>query len=185
MEVNLSQYDNTWYKPGRNIFVRTLWYVTNVVFFMNPLNPISGIKVILLRIFGAKVGAGVIIKPGVNIKYPWYLLIGNHVWIGERVWIDNLAQVTIGDNVCISQGAMLLTGNHNYKNPGFDLIVRGITLEHGVWIGAQAIVCPGVTCRRNSILTVYSVAVSSLDENKIYQGNPAVFIRQRIFETKD
>ena len=80
---------------------------------MNPLNPFSGLKVFLLQLFGAKVGKGVVIKPNVNIKYPWLLEIGDYTWIGERAWIDNLAQVKIGKNCCISQGAMLLCGNNN------------------------------------------------------------------------
>ena len=80
-----------------------------------------------------------VIKPSVNIKYPWRLTIGSFVWIGEGVWIDNLENVVIGDNVCISQGAMLLCGNHNYKKTTFDLIVGSITLEDGVWVGAQSV----------------------------------------------
>jgi acetyltransferase-like isoleucine patch superfamily enzyme len=59
------------------------------------------------------------IKPSVNIKYPWLLEVGDHVWIGEEVWIDNLAKVRIGSNVCISQGAMLLTGNHDFTKSTF------------------------------------------------------------------
>lgn len=134
----------------------------------------------LLKLFGAKVGSGVVIKPGVNIKYPWKLIIGDFSWIGEDVWIDNIEQVIIGSNVCISQGAMLLTGNHNYKSVSFDLVIGSITLEEGVWIGAQAVVCPGVSCGSHSILTVGSVAPKNLEPYSIYQGNPAIKIRNRI-----
>jgi len=125
------------------------------------------------------VGQGVLIKPSVNIKYPWLLEIGNNVWIGEGVWIDNLAKVTIGDNVCISQGAMLLCGNHDYKKSTFDLIIGEILLEEGVWIGAKTVVCPGVTCKPHSILTVGSVASKDLEPYSIYKGNPAVFVKNR------
>ena len=100
-------------------------------------NPSSCLKVRLLRMFGAKMGRGVIIKPSVNIKYPWNLVVGDYTWIGENVWIDNLTQVTMGRNVCISQGAMLLCGNHNYRKTTFDLMIGSITLEDGVWVGAQ------------------------------------------------
>lgn len=158
----------------------TLWYFVNVLFFINPLNPVSGIKVKLLRLFGAKIGTGVVIKPGVNIKYPWKMEIGNYCWIGEKVWIDNLGKVTIGNNVCISQGAMLLCGNHNYKKSTFDLIVKDIFLEDGVWIGAQSVVCPGVICKSHSILVINSVANKDLGPYSIYQGNPAVKVRERI-----
>jgi putative colanic acid biosynthesis acetyltransferase WcaF len=180
VKTDLSKYDNSWYHPGRKV-VCIVWYFVNVLFFASHIIPFSGLKIWLLRLFGAKVGCGVIIKPGVNIKYPWKLVIGDYSWIGEDVWIDNLEEVIIGSNICISQGAMLLTGNHNYKSEAFELIINPITLEEGVWIGAQAVVCPGVSCGSHSILTVGSVACKNLEPYSIYQGNPAVKTRNRIY----
>ena len=119
-----------------------------------------GIKVALLRMFGAKIGKGLVIKNNVIIKSPWNLIIGDHCWLGEACWIDNLDRVVIGNNVCISQGALLLT-------------------EDGAWIGAKTVVCPGVRVHRNAILTVGSIATKDMEENGIYQGNPAVRIRER------
>src|SRR5688500_1251211 len=136
MKVDLARYNNEWYSPGGNGIKRVIWYYVNAIIFHSSWIPINFIKVRLLRLFGATVGENVTIKPLVNIKYPWYLKIGNNVWIGENVWIDNLATVRVGDNCCLSQGAMLLTGNHNYKKTTFDLMVDGIILEDGVWIGA-------------------------------------------------
>ncbi|MDT0685246.1 WcaF family extracellular polysaccharide biosynthesis acetyltransferase [Autumnicola psychrophila] len=179
MKTDLSKYDNSWYQPGGRIKI-LLWYFTNVLFFQNTLNPSSGSKVALLKLFGAKIGQGVVIKPGVNIKYPWKLEIGMNTWIGEKVWIDNLEMVKIGKNVCLSQGAMLLCGNHNYKKSSFDLIIKEINLEDGVWIGAQSIVCPGVICKSHSILAVSSVANKDLEPYLVYQGNPAVEVRERV-----
>lgn len=111
-KVNNKLY-NTTIEIGANSLVRICWYVFNILFFKNSLNPISSLKVLLLKLFGAKIGTGVVIKPGVNIKYPWKLSVGNDSWIGEEVWIDNLSQVTIGSSVTISQGALLLTGSHD------------------------------------------------------------------------
>lgn len=180
-KTNLSKFDNAWYSPGGNSLKRILWYLTNIVWFKSGF-PINGFKVFLLRLYGAKIGSGVVIKPRVNVKYPWKLEIGNNVWIGEGVWIDNLGMVNIGDNVCLSQDAFLLCGNHDYKKEAFDLIVGDILLEQGVWIGAKAIVCPGVTCFSHSVLAVGSVATSNLDAYKIYQGNPAQVIRERVIK---
>jgi len=131
-------------------------------------------------LFGAKTGKNIILKPRINIKYPWFLEIGNNCWIGENVWIDNLTTVKIGNNLCISQGAYLLTGNHNYKKETFDLIVKEIILEDGVWIGAKSVVSPGVVCRSHSILTVGSIAVRDMEQYGIYQGNPAVLKKYRV-----
>lgn len=177
-KVFLSTFSNNWYKPG-STFKILVWYFVNAVFFISPLFPFSGFKVFLLKFFGAKIGKGVLIKPSVNIKYPWLLEIGNHVWIGEKVWIDNLARVVIGDNVCISQGAMLLFGNHDYKKTTFDLMVKEIHLEEGAWIGARAVVCPGVTVKSHAILSVGSVATKDLEPYSIYQGIPAVKVKSR------
>ena len=182
MRTCLFLYNNSWYNPGGGLFKRLVWYITNVLFLLNPLNPFSGIKVRLLRLFGARVGTGVNIKPSVNIKYPWLLEIGDYTWIGENVWIDNLARVKIGSNVCVSQGAMLLCGNHNYKKPTFDLMIGEITLEDGSWVGAQAVVCPGVTLRTHAVLGVGSVANHDLEAYTIYQGNPAVKVRERVID---
>jgi len=174
----LAQFDNSWYNPGGSSFKRVLWYITNAVFF-NSSFPINGIKLFLLKLFGCKVGRGIVLKPHVNIKYPWKLTIGNHVWIGESVWIDNLDEIFIGDNVCISQGALLLCGNHNYKKTGFDLITGKIKIDESAWIGAKSIVCPGVTIGENAILMVNSVATRDLDPNGIYRGNPAIKVKER------
>jgi len=179
-KTELSKYDNSSYKTGKSLIIRALWYYINILFFKNSLNTVNFSKVFFLRLFGAKVGKGVVIKPSVNIKYPWRLKIGDHVWIGENAWIDNLADVEIGDNCCISQGAMLLCGNHNYKKPTFDLIVGRIILEEGTWIGANSIVTPGIVCKSHSILAVGSVAAKDLQNYTIYQGNPAVEVRKRI-----
>lgn len=180
-QVDLSTYDNSWYKPGSRIII-LLWYIINSVCFNSYLFPISFIKIIILRIFGAKVGKGVVIKPKVNIKYPWKLTIGNHVWIGEQVWIDNLADVIIEDQVCLSQGVFLLTGNHDYSKTTFDLMINSITLKKGCWIGAQSTVCPGVTCHSHSVLAVQSVATRDLEAYYIYQGNPAEKVKKREFK---
>jgi putative colanic acid biosynthesis acetyltransferase WcaF len=180
MKVDLSKY-NTALKTSK--LKALIWYFMNVLFFINPLNPISSLKVYILRVFGAKIGRNVLIKPGVSIKYPWLLDIGNHVWIGENVWIDNLAKVTIDDNVCISQGAMLLCGNHNYKKSTFDLIVGSIHLKEGAWIGAKSIICPKITINSHAVLSVNSLANCDLEAYSIYQGNPAVKIRDRKIES--
>lgn len=181
-QTDLLYYNNYPYQPGGNALKRLLWYYTNLIFFKSGWFPFYGFKVLLLRMFGAKIGKQVEFKPCVNIKYPWNLNIGDEVWIGENVWLDSLVMITIGSNVCLSQGSMLLTGSHNYKKPSFDLVTGPITLEDGVWIGARAIVNQGVTIHSHAILAAGSVTTKDLDEYSIYQGNPAVKIRPRIIE---
>jgi putative colanic acid biosynthesis acetyltransferase WcaF len=177
--VRLNHYDNTGYKPGSK-GKRILWYFTNVIFFKTLLPLPSIVKVKLLRVFGAKVGHSVILKPDINIKYPWFLEMGDCCWVGEGVWIDNLAHVKLGDNVVLSQGSYLLTGSHNYKKKSFDLITGKIVIEDGVWIGAKSVVCPGVICKSHSVLSAGSTATTDLEKYQIYQGNPAKPKRSRV-----
>ena len=177
-KVDLSVYNSLNYQPGAK-WKRSLWYLISVLFFINPLSFSYGLKRSLLRIFGAKIEKGVIIKPRVHIKYPWFLEIGKNSWIGEGVWIDNLAKVSIGDNVCLSQGVVLQTGNHDYQKKHFDLIIKGIHIKSGAWIGSFGIIAPGVKVGTHAVLTIGSVATSNLMAYSIYKGNPAQKIRQR------
>jgi putative colanic acid biosynthesis acetyltransferase WcaF len=182
-ETDLSTFDNSDYRPG-SIIARAIWYLTNLLFIHNKWFPFMGFKRFILRLFGSKVGKGVVIKPGVNIKYPWKLKIGDHTWIGEDVWIDNLGQVDIAAHCCVSQGAQLLCGNHNYKKSTFDLIVGDIKLEKGVWIGAKSIVTGGVTVHSHAVLSVNSVASQDLDAYSIYVGIPAAKVRERKIQSE-
>lgn len=187
MTTNLQHYDEYNKAYGQGIgaskLKQILWFICSVLFVRNPLHPFSCVRKWTLQLFGATIGEATIIRPGVQVKYPWKLKVGNHVWLGENSWIDNLAQVEIGDHTCISQGAMLCTGNHNYHSPRFELITKPIILHDAVWIGARAIVCPGVTAHSHAMLTVGSVANTDLDSFGVYQGNPASLKRKRVLRS--
>jgi len=180
MKVNLDLYDNSWYRPGGSAIQRLLWYIVNAFFFQTAIFPVNGFKIFLLRMFGAAIGKNVVIKPSVNIKYPWLLSIGDFSWIGEKVWIDNLGQVDIGANCCISQGAFILCGNHHYGKSTFDLIVKPVSIEEGSWIGAKCILAPGSIMKEGAMLSAGSFASGLLEAYTIYQGNPALPIKKRV-----
>jgi putative colanic acid biosynthesis acetyltransferase WcaF len=124
---------------------------------------------------------GVVLKPGVRVKYPWRLSIGKHSWVGEDVWIDNLVEVRIGANACVSQRAYLCTGNHDWSDQSFGLRVLPIVLEDGSWVGAGALVCPGVRIGHCGVAAAGSVVTKSIPAFEIHSGNPALFVKRRIF----
>jgi len=183
LKVNISDYDarNKDYTKsiGASRLKQTLWFIFSPILIQNSFIPFSGFRKWVLCMFGASIGMAPIIRPGVRIKYPWKLSMGDHVWLGEDCWIDNLTDVKIGSHVCISQGAMLCTGNHNYHSSEFELIMKPIILEYGAWIGARGLICPGVTAHSHSMLTAGSVATNDMDAFGIYQGNPAVRVKSR------
>jgi putative colanic acid biosynthesis acetyltransferase WcaF len=176
--VDLSKFNNAWYDPGRGLLVRGLWYIVNELFFKSSF-PFYQPKRLLLRLFGAKIGKGVVIKPHVYIKYPWKLKIGNYSWIGEEVRIDNLDEFIIGNNVCISQRCFLVCGNHDFSKTTFDLKTGKIILEDGVWTGAGSIILPNTHLKSHSVLLAGSVFYGTMEPYTIYKGNPAVLIKYR------
>ena len=163
-------------------FRYALWLLTSNIFFLTNIPYPNKFKVLILKLFGGEIGNKVVIKPWVKIKFPWLLTLGNAVWLGESVWIDNISEIKIGDNVCISQGALLITGNHNYSSKLFELNSKPIKIEDGVWICAKTIVIGGVTIHSHAVLAINSMASCDLPSYSIYSGNPAIFIKNRIIE---
>ncbi len=179
-QVQLKSYDNSWFDPGRSALWRAAWFLLGSPLFRSRLLPVSSFRVRLLRLFGARVGDGVVIRHDVNIKYPWHLVIGDDCWIGERVWIDSLTTVRIGRDVCISQGAYLCTGNHNWSDPAFGLMIAPIQLNDGAWAGAMCLLTPGAVLGNGAVAAAGSVVSGTIPDFEIYAGNPAVFLKKRV-----
>ncbi len=168
------------YTPGAPYWKQLLWHFLGSPLVQSYCLPFSNLKVAVLRLFGAKIGNGVRIKPGVKVKFPWRLQVNDYVWIGENVWIDNLAPVVLESHVCLSQQVYLCTGNHDWSDPAFQLKIAPIRIQAGSWIAARATIGPGVTVEPGAVLTLGGVAVRSLDTMTIYAGNPAQAIKQRV-----
>jgi putative colanic acid biosynthesis acetyltransferase WcaF len=134
----------------------------------------------LLRTFGARLGAGGRIKPGLLVTFPWRLSIGDHCWLGEQLWIDNLAPVSLGDRVCLSQGAYLCTGNHDFRSPGFELRLGPITVGSNAWIAARAVLAPGCVIGTGAVVGLGAVVSGSVPAGAIVRGNPAVVVGERL-----
>lgn len=176
--MNLNHFKIKNFDRGRPFLVEALWLVIRGILFSTWI-PGSGWRCLILRGFGARIGKNVNIKPYVRIKFPWKLRIGDFSWVGENAWIDNLAEVHIGSNVCVSQGVYICTGNHDYKKESFDLITSPVVVEDGSWLCAFSKIAPGVTIKRNSVVGFGSVVVKNTEEDAVYSGNPAVAIRKR------
>jgi putative colanic acid biosynthesis acetyltransferase WcaF len=179
-QADLSVYSPGNFQRGAGTLKEALWLVVRLLLFQLCPFSCSGLKRWILRLFGARIGIDVVIKPQVKITFPWKLEVGDHVWLGEECWLLNLERITIGNHVCVSQRAFLCTGNHNYTSPTFDLIVKPIVVENGAWLGAGCWVGPGVRVGAHAVLTAGAVASKNLDGFGIYSGNPAVHVKQRV-----
>ena len=178
--VQLASYDNSWYQPGRSAVWRATWFFLGAPLLRSAWLPSASMRVSLLRFFGARVGRGVTIKPSVHVKYPWHLTVGDHCWIGEHAWIDNLTTVRLESNVCISQGAYLCTGNHDWSDPHFGLMIAPIHLSEGSWAGAKCILAPGVHLGRCAVAAAGAVVTGDIPDFAIYAGNPAQYVKTRV-----
>lgn len=182
LQVDLSVPDNSELDRGAPFLREAMWFFVGLPLLRSALIPSSGFRSWLLRRFGAKIGKQVYFKPGLRVKFPWYLEVGDYSWLGEDLWIDNLAPVTIGAHVCVSQGVYLCTGNHDWALTNMKLFRKPIVLERGSWVGARATVCPGVVVREGAIVTVGSVASKNIPPYEIHAGNPAAFVRRRVLK---
>ncbi|MEB3421669.1 WcaF family extracellular polysaccharide biosynthesis acetyltransferase [Salipiger marinus] len=173
----LDLFKNSNFERGASKLTELIWMMVQAWFFGSWL-PGSGWRVRLLRAFGATIGQGVVIKPHVTVKFPWRLKIGSHVWIGERVWIDNLAQVTLCDHACISQGAYLCTGSHDWSAQAFTLVTKPIFVGKGAWVGARSSLAPGAVLGDGAILAMGSLGRGRIPAMTVHRADGKSLERQ-------
>nr|WP_197483244.1 DapH/DapD/GlmU-related protein [Rhodococcus sp. 852002-51564_SCH6189132-a] len=161
VDRDLSKFSGAGYAKGRSVLVQIAWLCVSGAVFTRWWCP-SKIRVLILRLFGASVGEGVLIRHGVKIHWPWKLSIGNNTWIGEQVWILNLEPVSIGSNVCVSQGVFLCAGSHDRKSSTFEFDNGPIRIEDQVWIAARATVLRGVTIGHHSTIGATALVTSDV-----------------------
>lgn len=177
MDLNLFAVEKDF--RGRSaIFVQLWWLVQSLLIHTSP-QFMYGWRRFLWRLFGAKLGETVLIRPSARVTYPWKVKVGAHSWIGDNVVLYSLAPIEIGDNSVISQGTHLCAGTHDYTKIDFPLIARSIIVENEVWIAASCFVAPGITIKRGAIIGACSVVLNDVKEATICAGNPAREIRHR------
>ena len=181
--VDLSKFKNPEFDRGASRIREALWLLLRQGLFRSNPFKMYGLKAGVLRTLGATLGARFVCKPNVNITFPWRFTAGNDCWLGDEVYILNLAPVALGHNVCISQRVFLCTGSHDWGDPAFGLIVKPITIEDGAWICANVFIGPGVTIGRNCVVTAGSVVTQDLPPDMICSGQPCVPVKPRIFRT--
>lgn len=164
---------------GKGPLTCQLWWLTQSFFFATSPQFLYGWRVFLLRLFGAKIGKKVIIRPSARVTYPWKLSIGDHSWIGDHVDLYTLGKITIGSNVVISQRSYLCTGSHDFTKSDFPIYAKPIFIEDGAWLATDVFVAPGVTIHRNSVVGARSSVFNDLAPNYVYVGSPAKSIKPR------
>ncbi len=165
---------------GRSPVVVQIWWIVQALFFRNSPQVCYGFRRWLLRLFGAKVGKGALIRPSVKITYPWKVKIGSFSQIGDDVVIYSFADITIGNSTVISQKSYLCSGTHDFRSPSFEIQSVPITIEDQAWLAADVFVAPGVTVGQGTVVGARSSVFNDLPPMMICTGSPARPVRPRI-----
>jgi acetyltransferase-like isoleucine patch superfamily enzyme len=158
-------------------------YLYNLVCSLLPETRFFVLKTFMLRICNVTVGNNVKICSSVKILGSGKLNLGDNVWIGPecRFYIAKNTLVSIGENVDIAPCVYFGTGTHKISHSIIKAAGEGIGLDihvkSGVWIGARAVILPGVTIEECVVVGAASLVNKNLPSRTICAGNPCKFIK--------
>jgi putative colanic acid biosynthesis acetyltransferase WcaF len=165
---------------GKSAFTVQLWWLVSDTIFRGSPQVLYGLRRMLLRLFGAKIGKKVLIRPTARITFPWKLRVGDYAWIGDFTELYNIAEIDIGANAVISQYAQLCTGSHDPQDPAFPIVAAPITVESEAWVAMGAMLYPGVRVGRGAVVAARSVLRGDARDMLVYAGSPARPIANRL-----
>jgi putative colanic acid biosynthesis acetyltransferase WcaF len=158
---------------GRSAWFVQLWWLFDALVVRPSPQVLYFWRRFALRMFGARIGRNVLIRPGVRVTFPWKVEIGDHCWIGDNATLYSIAEITIGESSVVSQDAYLCTATHDHSDISFSLVASPIIIEPECWIAARAFVGPGVRIGRGAVVGACSVLLSDVPPATIVAGTPA------------
>jgi len=158
---------------GRAGWVVLLWQVVQGTLFAWSPQPAYGWRRGLLRLFGARIGAGVLVRPTARVTYPWKVALADHAWIGDHAELYSLGAIEVGEHAVISQRCYLCTGTHDYQRIDFPLVATPIRVEAQAWVATDCFIGPGVTIGLGAIVAARSTVLSDVAAGLIVAGTPA------------
>jgi putative colanic acid biosynthesis acetyltransferase WcaF len=170
--VDLRKYNQSWFDRGRPSWYVLLWWLVQAIAFPLTPQPLNILRCALLRLFGARIGKGVLIRPTARFTYPWKVTIGNYSWIGDNVVFYSLDQIHIGEHCVVSQKSYLCTGSHDLQDPAFGLKTAIITINNGAWVAADCFVGPGVQIGANAVIGARSTVLTNMPSGQVCWGSP-------------
>lgn len=170
--VDLRSYDQSWFDRGRPTWYILFWWLVQAIAFPLTPHPLNNVRCAILRLFGADIGKGVLIRPTARFTYPWKVTIGDYSWIGDDVVFYSLDRIHIGQHCVISQKSYLCTGSHDIHDPGFGLKTASITIDNGVWIAADCFIGLGVKIGANAVIGARSSVFTHMPPGQVCWGSP-------------
>jgi putative colanic acid biosynthesis acetyltransferase WcaF len=164
----------------RNKVGRVLWSMACAALFRPSPRICFGWRRLLLKCFGARIGANARIHPTVRIWAPWNLTIGTEASVAHSVDCYCVGPLEIGAHATVSQYAMLCTATHDVSDPNMGLITSPVVISDQAWVCARAFVAPGVVIGEGAVVGAQSVVTRNVAPWTIVAGNPARMINRRI-----
>ncbi len=167
----------------KHLIYKSLWIIVWTI-FVRPFPRQTGKKfeIILLKLFGAKIGKNCRIYSSAKIIIPYNLIMEDGAVIADRVIIQNTAKIHIKKNAIVSQGSYLCAGSHDITKKSFDYVRKPIIIEENAWVAAECFVGPGVTVAEGSVLGARTVLFKNTNPWTVWVGNPAKYVKDRIMK---
>ncbi|OZV70815.1 WcaF family extracellular polysaccharide biosynthesis acetyltransferase [Winogradskyella aurantia] len=176
---NLELYKNPKGFRGRSAVTVQLWWLVHFFLFKPSPQFLYGWRRFLARSFGAKIGKNVLLRPSVQMTYPWKVSIGDNSWIGDEVVLYSLGNIDIGSNSVISQRSYLCTGSHDYTDVSFPIYENQIKIGNECWIATDVFVAPGVVIGDRAVIGSRSTVLKGVEEGTVNIGSPCRMIKKR------
>ena len=178
---NFTPVQTTPYDRGHKVKIY-MWKLINKTIFRIIPNQIRKPRIILLRLFGAKIADSVFIHRNSNIEHPWNLTMKPLSSIGEHSWIYCLDKIVIGEKSTIGKDVYLITGSHDINDPNFEQITKPIIVKDGCWVTTGVYIMPGVVLDNFTVVAAHSVVLKDTQPFDVVGGFPAKFIKKRVFK---
>ena len=170
--------------PVSHRLFRFVWSLAWAVLAAWTPAPLHRWRCMVLRAFGATVDRTARVYGGAKVWYPPNLVMHAHAVLGPDANCYCMDRVTVGEKAIVSQGAYLCAGTHDIADPDFQLVTRPIIVSAGAWVAAQAFIGPGVTVGEGAVVGARAVLFKDAKPKGVYVGNPARFVRTRVFRTE-
>lgn len=165
---------------GRSgLFVQFWWLVQATLFRWSP-QALYGFRRMLLRLFGAKIGKGAIIRPSATFTYPWKVELGDYVWIGDDVVMYSLGRIVVGSHTVVSQRSYVCAGDHDYTDPSFPIRGNSIVIGEENWIATDVYIAPGVNVGSGNVIGARSSVFGDLPDGMVCVGSPCRPLKARV-----
>jgi putative colanic acid biosynthesis acetyltransferase WcaF len=176
-----SAYDSPWSVNQR--FMRVLWEFCWMLFCVWTPKPLNEWRLFWLRVFDAKSDGKPFVHQRARIAIPANLILHDRACLGDRTNVYSLGEIEIGARATVAQEVYLSSASHDFSDPAMPLIVAKIDIGEDAFIGARAVVLPGVRIGARAIVGAGSVVTKDVPENVVAAGNPCRVIKSRAGES--